>query len=71
MPSTQFKVEGIFGDAISKDSISLEQITEPKNFSQKFCEFQFYYKDKFFETQKKQKLFINRVLFLPNIIFSE
>ena len=32
MDSTKFKVEDIFGDVISKDSISPEQITKPKNF---------------------------------------
>ena len=32
MDSTNFKVEDIFGDVISKDSISPEQITKPKNF---------------------------------------
>ena len=32
MDSTKFKVEGIFGDVISKDSISPEQITKLNNF---------------------------------------
>ena len=32
MNSTKFKVEDIFGDVISKDSISTEQITELNNF---------------------------------------
>ena len=32
MDSTKFKVEDIFGDVISKDSISPEQITELNNF---------------------------------------
>ena len=32
MKNTQFKVEDIFGDVISKDSISPEQITKLKNF---------------------------------------
>ena len=32
MKSTKFKVEDIFGDAISKDSISPEQITKLNNF---------------------------------------
>ena len=35
MDSTNFKVEDIFGDVISKDSISPEQITKLKNFSAK------------------------------------
>ena len=32
MDSTKFKVEDIFGDIISKDSISSEQITKLNNF---------------------------------------
>ena len=32
LTSTQFKVEDIFGDVISKDSISPEQITKLNNF---------------------------------------
>ena len=32
MNSTKFKVEDVFGDAISKDSISTEQITKLNNF---------------------------------------
>ena len=32
MDSTKFKVEDIFGDVISKDSISTEQITKPNIF---------------------------------------
>ena len=32
MKNTQFKVEDVFGDVISKDSISLEQITKLNNF---------------------------------------
>ena len=35
MNSTKFKVEDIFGDVISKDSISTEQITKLNNFSAK------------------------------------
>ena len=35
MDSTKFKVEDIFGDVISKDSISSEQITKLNNFSAK------------------------------------
>ena len=35
MDSTKFKVEDIFGDVISKDSISPEQITKLNNFSAK------------------------------------
>ena len=32
MKNTNFKVEDVFGDVISKDSISLEQITNFTNF---------------------------------------
>ena len=32
MKNTQFKVEDVFGDVISKDNFSQEQITKPKNF---------------------------------------
>ena len=32
MKNTQFKVEDVFGEVISKDSISPEQITKPNNF---------------------------------------
>ena len=32
MTSTQFKVEDIFGDVISKDNFSQEQITKLNNF---------------------------------------
>ena len=32
MKNTQFKVEDIFGDVISKDSLSPEQITKLNNF---------------------------------------
>ena len=32
MNSTKFKVQDIFGDVISKDSISSEQITKLNNF---------------------------------------
>ena len=32
MKNTQFKVEDIFGDVISKNSISPEQITKLNNF---------------------------------------
>ena len=32
MNSTKFKVEGIFGDVTSKDSVSFEQIIKLNNF---------------------------------------
>ena len=32
MKNTQFKVEDVFGDVMSKDSISPEQITKLNNF---------------------------------------
>ena len=35
MDSTKFKVEDIFGNVISKDSISLEKITKVNNFFSK------------------------------------
>ena len=35
MNSTKFKVEDFFGDVISKDSISPEQITKLNNFLSK------------------------------------
>ena len=39
MNSTKFKVEDIFGDVISKDSISPEQITKLNSFLAKKCNF--------------------------------
>ena len=35
MKNTSFKVEGIFGDVISKDNFSQEQIAKLNNFSAK------------------------------------
>ena len=35
MKNTQFKVEGVITDVISKDTISTEQITKLTNFSAK------------------------------------
>ena len=35
MKNTSFKVEGVFGDVISKDNYSQEQITKLKNFRSK------------------------------------
>ena len=32
MKNTQFKVEDVFADVISKDNFSQEQITKPNNF---------------------------------------
>ena len=32
MKNTQFKVEDVFGDVISKDNFSREQLTKPNNF---------------------------------------
>ena len=32
MKNTQFRVEDVFGDVISKDNFSHEQITKPNNF---------------------------------------
>ena len=41
--NTQFKVEDVFSDVISKDSISLEQITKLNNFLTKKCEHKYKY----------------------------
>ena len=38
MDSTKFKVEDIFSDVISKDSISREQITKLNNFLAKILQ---------------------------------
>ena len=35
LKKTQFKVEDVFGDIISKDIFSQEQINKPNNFSSK------------------------------------
>ena len=35
MKNTSFKLEGVFGDVINKDTISPEQITKLKHFSAK------------------------------------
>ena len=43
MKNTQFKVEDVFGDVISKDNFSQEQITKPKNFLAKKSEHQYKY----------------------------
>ena len=36
MKNTQLKVEDVFGNVISKDNFSREQITKPKIFAAKF-----------------------------------
>ena len=38
MRNTTFKVEDVFGDIISKDNFSQEQITKPNNFSAKIMQ---------------------------------
>ena len=66
MDSTKFKVEDIFGDVISKDSISLEQITKLNNFfSKNNVNININIKFIFFKKEKIKKT-LNRVL-LPNI----
>ena len=35
MKNTQFKVEYVFGDFVSKDNFGQEQITKPNNFLSK------------------------------------
>ena len=73
MNSTKFKVEDIFGDVISKDSFSQEQIIKPnKLLSQINVNIIFCMKINLFEPRKKKNLLIiNRVLLLPNIVFSK
>ena len=39
MKNTSFKVEDVFGDLISKDNLSQEQVTKPNNFQPKYCEY--------------------------------
>ena len=54
MDSTKFKVEDIFGDVISKDSISPEQITKVIFFSQNNVNINISNKFNFFKTRKKK-----------------
>ena len=41
MNSTKFKVENVFGDVISKDSNSTEQIKKETIFQQKYCDYKY------------------------------
>ena len=41
MKNTQLRVEDVFGDVISKDNFSQEQITKLNNFLAKKCEYSF------------------------------
>ena len=57
MKNTQFKVEDVFGDVISKDSVSPEQISKSINFfSQNNVSFNFSIKINLFKPRKKRKL---------------
>ena len=54
MNSTDFKVEDVFGDIISKDSISPEQLTKLNNFfSQNKVNINFCIKINLFKLKKK------------------
>ena len=54
MDSTKFKVEDIFGDVISKDSISTEQITKLNNFSENNVSVNINIKFNFFKPRKEK-----------------
>ena len=55
MKNTQFKVENIFNDVISKDSISPEQITKLNNFfSQNYVSININIKFNFFKPRKEK-----------------
>ena len=41
MKNTSFKVEDVFGDVISKDNFSQEQLSKPNNFWPKQGEYKF------------------------------
>ena len=62
MDSTKFKVEDFFGDVISKDSISPEQITELNFFSQNNVNIKINIKFNFLNLERKQILIIIPVL---------
>ena len=54
MDSTKFKVEGIFGDVFSQDSISPEQITKLNFFSQNNVNINMKINFKFFKPKNKK-----------------
>ena len=65
MKNTQFKVDDIFGDIISKDTISPEQITKLNNFfSEINVNINFSIKINLFKPRKKIIMIINRLLLL-------
>ena len=72
MKNTSLKVEEVFGDVISKDSISPEQITKLKFFSQNIVNINFTKKINLFKPKKKKILIVNQVLLQPtkNFIIS-
>ena len=62
MTSTKFKIEVIFGDAISKDSISPEQITKLDTFfDQNNVNIYINIKINFLNLKRRKILIINRV----------
>ena len=63
MDTTKFKVEDIFGEVISQDSILTEQITQ-KFFRQNNVIINIKINFNFFKPKKKNILIINRVLLL-------
>ena len=69
MNSTKFKVEDVFGDIISKNSVSPEQITKPNNlWAIKMGRLTQKSSLTFLNLKRKGNLIINH-LFLPNINF--
>ena len=71
MNSTKFKVEVIFGDVISKDFVSPEQITKLNIFfGKKNMNININFKFNFLNLERKQILIINRVFLLIIQIFN-
>ena len=70
MKNTQFEVEDVFGDVISKDSFSQELITKLNSFFNKnTVNTNTYIKFNFFKPKQKKMTIINRVLLQNNQIF--
>ena len=70
MKNTQFKVEDVFGDIISKDKFNQEHITNPKKFfSQNKVKISFCIEINFFKP-RKEKITSLLPIFVPKIIFS-
>ena len=61
MKNTQFKAEDIFGDIISKESISPEQKTKQNFFSQKIVNINFSKKINLFKPRKKNNTNIESI----------